>query len=165
MGLFDGNQKRDALDNAIMEKMAGLDIVDDIVGTIAQGELPWLHQCMSYYDSCQRNVTITSDVLEILWHDQHSEPNAKGEAVQIVDGNERAGYRFTKSGYMPISAHLNEKGKEDVPMVHVILLLANVVIARLKQAMPGTQFSTPIEVYNRVTFSYTLPRPSWKPWF
>lgn len=76
-------------------------------------------------------------------------------------------YSHTKSGYLPLHNHLNEKGKEDVSVGKVFHLWASVVQKALQEKMPQCQFNDRIKqdgLYD-ASFTYQVPRPSWKRWF
>lgn len=160
MGLFDGGAKKEAAENAILQALSQLPILDDLVSTLMNNEEEWITNCQGYYDSCKRQVTIAADLFEIKWSDYHYE----GER-QIEDVNGQVRYGYTSSGYTPLHNHVNEKGKEDVSVGRVIYLWSSIVRERLQAKMPNCQFGNVTEYEDHATFIYTVPALTWKRWF
>ena len=87
MALFGGGAKKDAIENEILQAMADLEILNDLVATIAEkaegsqteeASDPWLTNCQGYYDNCIRTVTVAADLFEIRWSDVHYEKDGQG---------------------------------------------------------------------------------------
>lgn len=131
----------------------------------------WIAACQSYYDNCKRKVTIEPDGVEIKWYTSREEPYTGSDGQTHYKKTEdiygHIEYSYTKSGYLPLHNHLNEKGKEDVSVGKVCYLWASVVQEALQEKMPQCQFNDRIKqdgLYD-ASFTYQVPRPSWKRWF
>ena len=155
MGLFDGKEK---IEEEIMQKMAQLPIVDDLIKQLlelSKGEEKWLASGVSYYDRCIRKVRIEPDCFEIQrMGDSNSE--------DIVS---RIGYSFTQSGYKPLHAHCNSKGKEDVSLNRVCYLLAAIIRERMVAKWPECHFEVIESMRDYVCFTYKVPAMTFDDWF
>lgn len=173
MGLFGGNAKREAVENEVMQKLAQVDLLDMLIQNLlaeAQGEKPWITDCQSYYDSCSRTVHIAPDTFAIRWTEVDSEEYVGKDGKRHTNQEEKEmgciAYSYTKSGYLPLHNHCNEKGKEDVSVDKVCELWARVVQERMQAQMPKCRFTGSVTGEpGHVSFTYSVPRSVWKTWF
>lgn len=159
MGLFDGNAKREAVENEVIRALSQLPILDALVYSFAEAakSKPWLTKCQGYYDERKRKVAIAADTFFVEWEKVSSE--GKRETIDAVN------YAYTESGYVPLHDHINEKGKVDIPLIRVLTLWAEVVQSRLKEQMPNCRFSEISVHADYVTFAYKVPQLQFKDWF
>lgn len=160
MGLFDGGAKKEAAENAILQALSQLPILDDLVSTLMNNEEEWITNCQGYYDNRKRQVTIEADLFEIKWSSFYYEDERRMEQI-----NGQVRYDYTSSGYTPLHNHVNEKGKEDVSVDRVIFLWSSIVRERLQAKMPNCKFGNVTGHEGSATFSYTVPALTWKRWF
>lgn len=74
-------------------------------------------------------------------------------------------YSFTKSGYVPLHAHHNEKGKEDVSVGEVCYLLASLIRERMMAKMGDCKFGEVQHSSKAATFTYKVPAQTFEDWF
>lgn len=168
MAFFSGGAKREEVENEILRAMSRLDILTSLVENIAgeaAGENPWLIACQGYYDGCVRTVTIAADLCEVKWSDVRYEKDAQGKEHRTEDVNGRIAYSYTKSGYIPLHSHYNERGREDVSVNRVIFLWASLLQERLQAKLTNCQFEEAVEGDGYAYFRYKVPGLTWKRWF
>ena len=168
MGFFTNPAKQEEAEHAILQSMSKLDILELLVRNIlgeAEENNPWITSCQEYYDGCVRVVTIAADLCEVKWSDVSYEKDASGKERRNEEIKGRIAYSYTKSGYIPLHSHFNEKGKEDVSVNRVIYLWASIVRERLQSKMPECKFEDVTEGDGYAFFRYRVPGLTWKSWF
>lgn len=160
MGLFDNGAKHASVENMILQSMSQLPILEDLVATVAENEKEWVSKCQGYYDTCQREVIIAPDLFAIKWIDYEVQ---NGQKVKVIA--DEVSYSYTKSGYTPIHNHVNEKGREDVPVNRVVFLWSNIVRERLASKLSDCNFGSVTTCSNYCTFTYTVAPLQWRRWF
>ena len=160
MGLFDGNAKRNMVEDEILRAFLKQPILSDIVETVINHEKEWVTKCDGYYDNRIRRVTVGEDLFQIKWSDFRNDGEKRIEEVHGVEN-----YSYTASGYLPLHNHINERGKVDVPVGRVIYLWCLAVHSRMSQNMPQCRFSEVTENGRISTFTYMVPQLPFKRWF
>lgn len=174
MGLFDGAAKKDAIEQQVKQQIASYPIIKNIVHEIdlvGREEELWLLTCQGYYDSCVRNVIIEADSLTITWTSARTLQvldNGSDTKEEVIEGNFGSiCWSFTDKGYVPLHKHYNEKGKVDVPLARVCYVFATLVREQMMAKFP--EFSFCSDIYQsgnyKASFTYEVPRGSWKEWF
>lgn len=175
MGLFDGPAKKDATENLVMQQIARFPIINDIVNEIValgnEEKTAWLLKGQGYYDTCVRNVIIEADSLTISWTSAITLSvleNGSDTKEEITEGEFAIeSWSFTKSGYVPLHKHYNDRGRVDVPLTRVCYLFASLVREQMMAKLPGVQFNS--EIYAggncRASFTYLVPRSTLREWF
>ena len=77
-------------------------------------------------------------------------------------------YNYTNSGYMPLHPHLNEKGKQDLPVQRVVYLWTVIVRERLQAMFPDCRFGDVVvhpNNNNLCLIPYNVAPLMWKRWF
>ena len=166
MGLFDGKAKKESAEKEALQKLSQVPLLDMLIENILSKEEPWILQCQSYYDNCQRVVTIEPDGFEIKWSGTHSEEYIGDDGQlhykKIEDMYGHIGYSYTKSGYLPLHSYKYDNGSKELSTVRVCYLWASIIRERMMAEMPQCKFG---EVNESAVFSYTVPPLSFKDWF
>lgn len=173
--LFGTKEKQAAVEREILQKMSQLPILDNLIKQLlGEDAEEWMTMGQSYYDNCKRTVTVEPDSFELKWSRYYQ------ERVQVgvyEDGTPKTemrykeeilaeqGYSFTKSGYLPLHAHYNEKGKEDVSVGRVCYLWASIIREHLAAEMPNCKFGDVEHSSEAASFTYTVPALKFKDWF
>ena len=163
MGLLDrlfGNEeaeKEAAAESAVIQALSKVEILKDLVATIAKNENEWVTKCTGYYDRRRRNITIGPDLCQIEWAEGHYENNE-----YVYDVHEVIRYSYTASGYRPLD-YTNGVLKD-----RVVELWASVLRDSLQAAMSDCEFSEVgniSSVSHTCSFYYSVPKLTWKSWF
>lgn len=173
--VFGTKEKQAAVEREILQKMSQLPILDMLIKQLLGADMEdWMVMGQSYYDSCKRRVTIEPDGFELKWSRYYQ------QRVQVgvyEDGTPKTEmrtneeilaekvYSFTKSGYLPLHAHYNEKGKEDVSVGRICYLWASVIREYLAAEMTNCKFSDVEHSSDAASFTYTVPALTFKDWF
>lgn len=173
MAIFGANKKHEAVENEIMQKLAQVELLELLVKNIlreAEESNPWILDCQGYYDNCRREVMIAPDLFAIRWVMVETKEYVGNDGKRHTGQEEKEmgylAYSYTKSGYLPLHNHCNEKGKEDISLARICELWAGVVKESMQAQMPRCSFTQGVNVMNDVvTFAYKVPRPTWKEWF
>lgn len=172
MGLFNGSAKKEEIENSIVQKMAQLPIVNELVECILEDvqKNPWVLKCQSYYDTCSRSVRIEPDGVVIIWKTQqelYELEDGKNVGIRVVEGDfGRSAWSFTKSGYMPLHSHCNEKGKIDVSLSRVCCLFGMLLQKQMAAKFQGCRFDPGVsEGACCAYFTYQVPKGTWQDWF
>ena len=173
--LFGTKEKQANVENEILQKMSRLPILDDLINQLLGEDLEeWMNMGQSYYDSCKRIVRIDPDCFRLKWSKFYQERvqigvyddgRHKTEMQQKEEIIAEKCYGFTRSGYLPLHAHYNEKGKEDVSTGRICYLWASVIRERLAAKMTDCKFGTVEQNSEVATFTYTVPALTFKDWF
>ena len=173
--LFGTKEKQATLENEILQKMSRVQFLDNLIGQLFGDDLEeWITMGQSYYDERTRVVSVEPDSVSIEWASWDKERVQVGvyddgtPKTEVRDCKKILGeiaYSFTKSGYLPLHAHYNEKGKEDVSVDRVCYLLASIIQERMAAKMPNCTFGTVSQCSGRAIFVYTVPALTFKDWF
>ena len=173
--LFGNKEKQAAVENEILQKMSRIPLLDDLINQLLGDDLEeWMVKSQSYYDNCRRVVRVEPDCFSIKWSRWYKERvqvgvyedgTPKTEVRDQEEILEEKGYSFTKSGYLPLHAHYNEKGKEDVSVGRVCYLWASIVRERMAAKMTNCRFETVNQYSEEAAFGYTVPAQTYKDWF
>lgn len=171
MGLFDGARK-EQLAEEITERMKH----SALVGTVLffYDDEKWVHSIIDFDDSGRRKVILTPNLLYIYcigksFSVEFNEEN--GDFSEIVQTNigEDLHRRFSSLGFRPLTAWLNEKGREEFTIGKMLFLLTTAIRARMQDLYPNIQFSEINETCyvqgkEHVAFTYAIPKPPLTEW-
>ncbi len=172
MGLFDGKAKQESAESEVLQKLSAVPLLDLLIENVlneAAADESWLQIAQNYYDSCKRTVTVEADGFEIKWSGYHDEQyvgndgNVRTKRVEDIYG--RIGYSYTKSGYRPLHGYTYEGGKKTITTDRVCWLWASVIRERMAAKMPSCDFDGVCGTKGGATFTYTVPKLSFKDWF
>lgn len=173
--LFGTKEKQAAVEREILQKMSQLPLLDNIIKQLlGEDAEEWMTKGQSYYDNCIRTVTVQPDCFKLKWSRYYQECVKTGVYEDGIPKTEvrykeevlaEQSYSFTKSGYLPLHAHYNEKGKEDVSVGRVCYLWASVIREDLAAEMTNCKFNDVEHNSEAASFTYTVPALTFKDWF
>ena len=175
MSIFDGKKKTPieekltltAFEEELAQKMAKAGILQEVDRFIAEeaAQKPWMTQCQSYYESCQRTVKIHEDLISVIWKETKVETTASGNRVTIIDEDNESVFHYTDYGYMPLHSFVNEAGNEVVTLDQILYLWGLIVQEHMKAALPQCTFGTVYQSIGEASFTYAVPGKKWADWF
>lgn len=171
MGIFDVGAKKEQLTEEIKDKMKGSELVRLLCHF---GDNEWVYSAQGYDDTGKRKVIIAPNLLYIYRLDKNFRIKFNEESGEFIEESETSiandvYLHFSALGYRPLTAHLNEKGREDLTIGKMLFLLGSAIRERMQDMYPSFKFSDISETCyiqgkEYVAFTYEMPRMHLEEW-